>query len=93
MKSPSGAAGVVAIILAISVGVSVNVITAAICFAALTRLGVDPDSGISENGTQLLTAAFSGMIGALSAYMGFTLGKKTNGKPEPPEPLDGPPDE
>jgi hypothetical protein len=58
-----------------------NVITMAILWAAWARLGVDPDSGISENGTQLLTGAFGGIIGALSAYLGYTLGKKNSDKP------------
>ena len=86
----SGAAGIVAIILAAGVAIALNVITMAILWAAWARLGVDPDSGISENGTQLLTGTFGAIIGALSAYLGYTVGKKANGKPpevtEPPSP-------
>jgi hypothetical protein len=74
------AAGAVAIILAAGVAIALNVITGAILYAAYQRLGVDPDSGISENGTQLLTGAFGGIIGALSAYLGYTLGKKDGEK-------------
>jgi hypothetical protein len=78
------AAGMVAIILAGGVAAGLIIITGAILLAAWARLGVDPDSGISENGTQLLTAIFSGVIGALSAYLGFSLKeRKRNG--EPPE--------
>ena len=94
-KKPSKtAAGTVAIILAAGVAAGLIIITSAILLAAWARLGVDPDSGISENGTQLLTAIFSGVIGALSAYLGFSLKerqeRKKNGDdpPSPPtEPL------
>ena len=90
-KRPGHASGTVAIILASGVTIGIIIITSAICMAAWARLGVDPDSGISENGTQLLTAIFSGVIGALSAYLGFTVKErldKKNGEqpPQPPEP-------
>jgi hypothetical protein len=91
-KEKGSAAGTVAIILAAGVAVGLIIITSAILLAAWARLGVDPDSGISENGTQLLTAIFSGVIGALSAYLGFSLKerreqKKIENEKPPEEPL------
>ena len=79
------AAGIVAIILAAGVAVALNVITMAILWAAWARLGVDPDSGISENGTQLLTGTFGAIIGALSAYLGYTVGRKEANGTKPGE--------
>ena len=78
-EKPS-AAGIVAIILAAGVVLALNLITGAILWAATVRLGVDVNSGISENGTQLLTGAFGGIIGILGGYLGYTLSekKKTN---------------
>jgi hypothetical protein len=90
-RDRGGAAGTVAIILAAGVAIALNVITMAILWAAWARLGVDPDSGISENGTQLLTGTFGAIIGALSAYLGYTVGKKANGsKPEESAPPTAP---
>jgi hypothetical protein len=45
---------------------------------AQLRLGVDVNSGISENGTQLLTGWGGGIIGVLGSYIGFTFGKKSS---------------
>jgi len=83
-------ADTVAIILAVSVGVALNVITVALLWTAVKHLGA-ADAGLSENGTQLLTGAFGGIIGVLGSYVGFRYGeRKTNGKPEvPPKPPDG----
>jgi hypothetical protein len=81
-------ADMVAVILAIGVVLALNIVTGAILWAAYQRLGIDPDSGISENGTQLLTGAFGGIIGVLGSYIGFRYGEKkgSNGeKPPPPE--------
>jgi hypothetical protein len=92
-KPPRGAAGTVAIILALGVVAGLVIITTAILMAAWARLGVDVNSGISENGTQLLTAIFSGCIGALSAYLGFSLSerKRKNGStPDDEEPPPAP---
>lgn len=85
------AAGTVAIILAIGVVAGlVIIITTAILMAAWARLGVDVNSGISENGTQLLTAIFSGVIGALSAYLGFTVSERRKNGQEPAKPTEPP---
>jgi hypothetical protein len=79
-KRKASAAGLVAVILAAGLAIALNIITIAILAAAWARLGIDPDSGISENATQLLTGTFGAIIGALSAYLGYTVGKKANGK-------------
>ena len=79
-----GAAGFVAIILACAVGLALNLVTAAILYAAFIRVGYDPNAGISENGTQLLTGAFGGIIGALSSYLGYTVGKHDTGNGHDP---------
>ena len=77
-------AGTVAIVLAIGISVALNIVTVAILWAAYHRLGVDPDSGLSENGTQLLTGAFGGIIGVLGSYIGYMTGNKNskNGSPQ-----------
>lgn len=78
-------ADMVAIILATGISVALIIVTAALLYAAFLRLGVDPDSGLSENGTQLLTGWGGGIIGVLGSFIGFTFGKKVNGdKPLPP---------
>jgi ABC-type nickel/cobalt efflux system permease component RcnA len=68
----------VAVILAASIGLALNVVVIAILWAAAQRLGVDVNSGISENGTQLLTGWGGGIIGVLGSYIGFTFGKKAS---------------
>jgi hypothetical protein len=72
------------------VALALNVITGAILYAAYVRLGIDVNAGLSENGTQLLTGAFGGIIGALSAYLGYTLGRKDTKDPLQPEDPDEP---
>jgi hypothetical protein len=62
----------VALILAIGVATAVNLVCIGVLYAALTGQG--PTGGLSENGTQLLTAALGGMIGVLGAYVGFKAG-------------------
>lgn len=66
----------VAIILAVGMAVALNITTVALLWAAAIRLGVDPDSGLSENGTQLLTGWGGGIIGVLGAYVGYSFGKR-----------------
>jgi hypothetical protein len=77
---------IVAIILAAGIAFALNVITVAILWAAAHRLGVDVTSGISENGTQLLTGWGGGIIGVLGSYIGFSFGKKSSDPflPDPP---------
>lgn len=83
-KKHREASGVVAIILAGGMAVALNVITAALLYAAIVRLGVDPDSGLSDNGVQILLAWGGGIISVLAGYVGYIVGKKTNGTTPPP---------
>jgi len=69
-------AGRVALILAVGIALALNVITGALLWAAYVRIGIDPDSGLSENGTQILSAWGGGIISILAAYIGYTFGKK-----------------
>ena len=55
----------VALILAIGLATAVNVITLALLWDA-----VHHEEQISENGTQILVAAFGGMVGVLGGYVG-----------------------
>lgn len=56
----------VALILAVGLAISVNIITFAIVLGAVSN-----DARLSENGTQILTAAFGGIIGLLGSYLGY----------------------
>lgn len=85
-KPPRTAAGTVVIVLAIGVVTALNVITVALLWAAVHRLGVDPDSGISDNGVQILLAWGGGIISVIAGYIGYVTGKRTNGNGKPPEP-------
>jgi hypothetical protein len=94
-----GTSDVVAIILAAGIALALNIVVVALLWAAVQRLGIDVNSGISENGTQLLTGWGGGIIGVLGSYIGFTFGKKSNGsdpflpgapKPNPPPRPDPP---
>ena len=80
-RDRGGAAGTVAIVLAVGISVALNVITAALLYAAIQRLGIDPDSGISDNGVQILLAWGGAITSVLAGYIGFVIGKTTNGKP------------
>jgi hypothetical protein len=66
----------VAIILALGISVALNVVTVALLWAAYIRLGVNPNTGLSENGTQLLTGWGGGIIGIIGAYVGYSFGKR-----------------
>lgn len=74
MKRPT--AELVALILATGIALALNVVTGAFLWAAYIRLGIDPASGISENGTQILSAWGGGIIGVLGAYVGYAFGKR-----------------
>jgi hypothetical protein len=85
------ASGIVAIILAVGMAVALNVITAALLYAAIIRLGIDINAGLSDNGVQILLAWGGGIISVLAGYVGYVVGKKTNGEPPgPPEPEEQP---
>ena len=60
--------GLLAVVLGVSLGVAVWTITAAVLWDAI----VHPEqSGLSDNATQVLTAAFGGIIGVLGSFVGF----------------------
>lgn len=59
----------VAVILAIGLATAVNLITIAVLYAAISG-NSDVAGGISENGTQILTTAFGGIVGVLGGYVG-----------------------
>lgn len=73
--------------LAIALGTSVNLVTIAVLVNALSNT---PDVGLSENATQLLTNAFSGIVGLLGSYIGFRAGSEARNRSgedgEPGEP-------
>ena len=84
------AAGWVAVVLALSVGIALNVVTAAILWAAYIRVGYDVNSGISDKGVQILLAWGGGIISVLAGYVGFIVGRKDDVDPAPkpkPPPL------
>lgn len=64
----------VAIILAIGIATAVNLITAAVLYDAIASKG----PGLSENATQVLTAAFGGIVGVLGAFVGYQAGRDTS---------------
>lgn len=86
----SAAAGIVAIVLAVGISIALNVITIALLWAAAIRLAIDPQSGLSDNGVQILLAWGGGIISVLAGYVGYVVGRKTNGNgngtPVPEEP-------
>ena len=70
----------VAIVLAIAVGLSILAITVAALWDALRSAS----PGLSENATQILTSAYSGIIGALAVYLGSRLSRGDEHPPPPP---------
>ncbi|HEY6416855.1 MAG TPA: hypothetical protein VIX41_11470 [Acidimicrobiales bacterium] len=55
----------VAVVLAIGLAVAINLLTAAIMYDAVRN-----EAEISENATQVLVAAFGGIVGVLGGYIG-----------------------
>jgi len=66
---------IVAFALAIALGLAVVIITVGVLYDAIFSEG----PGLSDNATQILTAAFGGIIGVLGSYVGFRAGASTNG--------------
>jgi hypothetical protein len=60
----------VALTLAIGLATAVNLIVIGVLLAAYYRGQKSGDYSISENATQVLIAAFGGMIGVLGGYVG-----------------------
>jgi hypothetical protein len=80
-KPSSSAAGIVAIILAGGISVALNIITIALLYAAIIRLGIDSTTGLSDNGVQVLLAWGGGIISVLAGYVGYVVGKRNGDKP------------
>jgi hypothetical protein len=72
--APEPDRGWVAIILALGLSLAVVTITAAILYDAI----FSPNAGLSENATQVLIAAFGGIIGVLGGYVGYQAAKAAN---------------
>jgi uncharacterized membrane protein len=81
----------VAIILAIGISVSLNIVTASLMYAAFSRVVAGGSIGLSENGTQLLTGWGGGIIGVLGSYIGMTFGRRKQNGDEPAPPDEHPP--
>lgn len=82
----------VAIVLAVGIALAINVITFAVLYDAIASSG----PGLSENATQILTTAFSGMIGVLGSYIGYRAGAadrdaRSSTSTTPPAPPTEPP--
>ena len=45
----------------------------------------NPEITLSENATQILIAAVSGLVGVLGGYMGYRLGRRDDGSKGPPD--------
>lgn len=73
---PPPTAGGVAVILAVSIGIALNVLTAALLWAAIVRLGNGGAYGLSDNGVQVLLAWGGGIISVIAGYIGYVTGKK-----------------
>lgn len=71
----------VPIILAVGVSTAINLI----CFGVLWDALRSDTPGLSENATQLLTAALTGMLGVLGAYIGFRAGERHGGGNDRPD--------
>lgn len=70
----------VAIILAFGIATSINFITLAVMYDAVAE-----GAELSENATQILVAAFGGIIGILGSYIGFRAGERAKEGDKPPE--------
>jgi len=70
-----GRVWIVALALAIALGLAVVTITVGVLYDAIFSEG----PGLSDNATQILTAAFGGIIGVLGSYVGFRAGVGVNG--------------
>jgi hypothetical protein len=57
-----------ALVIAVGLSVAVCSITFAVLYDAIAH---PADAGLSDNATQVLTAAFGGIIGILGTYVGF----------------------
>jgi len=63
----------VAMTLAVGIATAVNAITVAVLWDAIHSAG----PGLSDNATQVMVAAFGGIIGVLGSYIGFRAGAQS----------------
>ena len=74
-SSPDSGKDWVAVILAIGIASAINCVTFAVLYDAIASEG----PGLSDNATQILTTAFSGIVGVLGGFIGYRAGQ-INGK-------------
>jgi len=63
----------VAMTLAVGIATAVNAITVTVLWDAIHSAG----PGLSDNATQVMVAAFGGIIGVLGSYIGFRAGAQS----------------
>ena len=76
-----GGARPVALVLAIAVGIALDVLAVTVVVAVIT----DDPIHITENAAQLLSAVFGGVVAALAAYLGYHAGTDRDRPDDPPE--------
>lgn len=72
----------VALVLAIGLALGIVGMITSILINSVQNQAAAP---LSDNATQVLTAAFSGIIGALGAYMGFQAGVRSEREKQGPQ--------
>jgi len=79
MPAPAGR-DLAAIILACGLVFAIATLTIGVLYDAIASSG----PGLSDNATQILTAAFGGIIGILGTYVGFAAGANGRNGGGPP---------
>jgi ABC-type nickel/cobalt efflux system permease component RcnA len=77
-------ADLIAVILAAGLSLSIVALVVGVVWAAIKNGSTA--STLSENESQVLTVAFSGMIGVLGAWVGYRAGNGAKHEPERPWP-------
>lgn len=72
MRRAHDVVGLVAVVLAVGLVLSLNIIVVAVLYDAITS----NESGLSENATQILTGWGGGIIGVLGGYVGHELARR-----------------
>lgn len=80
-EDPRQRVWLVALALAVALGLSLVLLTAGVLYDAIASKG----PGLSDNATQVLVAGFGGIIGVLGSYVGYRAGA-ANGQHAPVEP-------
>jgi hypothetical protein len=65
---------IVALALAVSIGVALNVFSVAVLWDAIQN---STEAGVSENATQILTGWGGGIVGIIGAVVGYNAGANT----------------